>query len=102
MDRLELVVRQRQADERWKRVLGVEVPLERIQTGTHLIHGWRNEDRFTRVAPTEPVLRGPELPGREVLASDPREQHPMQLAEESEAQGQFSPGVQPALQRLAR
>ena len=83
MDRLELGVDQRDAQQRSQRVLAVEVALQIAQQVRHPLRWRRHEHRVAGTAAADPVLRAAQLPGLLAGAAHALHQDTMAVVEQT-------------------
>ena len=102
MDRLELVVDERQAHQRRVAVVRVQILLEEVQRRVHLGHRRRDVLGVVQRAarPADPVLAAAVLARRGLIPAHPSHQPLVQLAQQPEAHGQFCHPFQAVFQRM--
>jgi hypothetical protein len=91
MDRLELVVDERESDEQRKRTVRVQELLERIQRRLELVSWrWRDEASLRDLLPVDAdgVLLVPELTGAIVTTANSRQEDAMHVLDHAEAHRQ--------------
>src|SRR5262249_21361886 len=91
VDRLELDMRERGLDERWRAARAiVEEQLERSHARRPVARGRRDESRRARSLAADPVLARPEFAGRLRAAAPLREEHPVDLLEQAQRERESS------------